>query len=141
MLSKANGNELIDSFEKSKRLAIASIESQDESQRNFHYPSDNNNRSIPLKHSTPDNNNKKKTTNLAEDESLAYIIQNQKRDINDDSKFHINDMKNSPSIVKDDINIPTNEYSNTDNTLRSFAGTILAIFLCTKTSPGPNPNI
>ena len=104
--------------EKSRRLAIASIEAQEDSQRNYHYhyPSDNNNPSISLKHSTPDNNNKKMTTNLAEDESLAYIIQNQKRDTNDDSKFHINDMKNSPSIVKDDINITTNEYSNTDNT-------------------------
>jgi len=99
--------------EKSRRLTIASIEAQD-SQRNYHYHSDNN-PSIPLKHSTPDNN-KKITTNLSEDESLAYMIQNQKRDTTDDSKLHINDMKNSPSIVKDDINVITNEYSNTDNT-------------------------
>ena len=48
--------------EKSRRLAIASIEAQEDSQRNYHYhyPSDNNNNpSISLKHSTPDNNNKK----------------------------------------------------------------------------------
>lgn len=109
--------------EKTRRLILASIEYQNTNQRNEFTNSTNNNfdnndiNNSPIKKQTITPDRTRKT--LANDDMLAAIIQNQKNCYNNSNdnninEFQRNDVRYSPNIVQDDLNI-VNDYSNNNN--------------------------